>query len=102
MWSRVQFRALGPEGEDLETLKDRQHLETLADSLTKAGVSTEWRLGSGDPATELAKMINELKVEIVIVGSHGHSGVSDLVLGTVISKLRHQVKASLMIVPLGT
>jgi manganese transport protein len=94
-------RTLGAESEDLETLSDREHLEKLAETLRKAGVSTQWRLASGDPVSGLAKMINELNTEIVIVGSHGHSGVSDLLHGSVINDLRHHVKASVMIVPLG-
>lgn len=95
-------RTLGAEGEDLETLTDRRHLEDLTEKLKKAGISVEWRLHSGEPVSELAKMINELGSEIVVVGSHGHTGVSDLIHGTVISDLRHRVRATVMIVPLGT
>ncbi len=94
-------RTLGTEGEDMETLSDRERLEKLTDMMKKAGVSAEWRLASGDPANELARMINELKMDVVIVGSHGHSGVSDLIHGTVIGNLRHRIKANVMIVPLG-
>jgi manganese transport protein len=95
-------RTLGAEGEDLEIMNDRKRLEKLTDRMKRAGVSTDWHLSTGDPVSGLAKMINELKVDMVIVGSHGHIGVSDLIHGTVISDLRHQIKASLMIVPLGT
>jgi manganese transport protein len=93
-------RSLGAEGEDFETLADRDRLEKLADLMKKAGISTDWRLSSGDPGAELAKMINRLNVDIVIVGSHGHAGVSDLIHGTVIGNLRHRIRASVMIVPL--
>jgi manganese transport protein len=95
-------RTLGAEGEDWETLTDRQHLENLADRMKKAGVSTHWHLSSGDPASRLANLINELGVDMVVVGSHGHAGVSDLIHGTVIGNLRHHIKASVMIVSLGT
>src|SRR5689334_2719965 len=94
--------SLGSEGEDLETFTDQDRLEKLADMLKKTGISTDWRLGAGEPASELATMINNLNAEMVIMGSHGHSGVSDLIHGTVISNLRHHVKASVMIIPLGT
>ena len=47
-------------------------------------------------------MINTINADIVVLGSHGHTGVSDLIHGTVISNLRHHVKASVMIIPLGT
>ena len=48
----------------------------------------------------IALTINALNVEMVIVGSHGHTGVSDLIHGTVISDLRHHIHAKLLIVPL--
>ena len=95
-------RTFGTEGQDRETLKDQERLEELSAMMNDAGVSTDWRLGAGDPAAELAKMINQLKSEAVIVGSHGHTGVSDLIHGTVIGNLRHQIQASMVIVPTGT
>jgi manganese transport protein len=94
-------RTVGAESEDLETLTDRERLENLVELMKNTGISTECRLASGDPVAGLATMINELKSEIVIVGSHGHTGVSDLIHGTVISNLRHHVKASVMIIPIG-
>jgi len=93
-------RTLGAEGEDLETLTDRQHIEKLAEMMKKTGITTDWRLGTGDPVSALSAMINELNIEMVVVGSHGHTGVSDLIHGTVISNLRHHIKASVMIIPL--
>jgi manganese transport protein len=94
-------RTFGPDGEDLETVTDQSRLEKLADMLKQTGIHTDWRLGAGEPASELAAMVNTIDADIVVLGSHGHTGVSDLLHGTVISNLRHRVKASVMIVPLG-
>jgi manganese transport protein len=91
---------LGAEGEDLETLADKERLEELSKTMQENGVSTNWQLGNGEPVPELAKMINTLNVEMVVVGGHGHSGVSDLIHGTVISDLRHHIQASVVIVPM--
>jgi len=93
-------RTFGAEGEDLETLADQERLEKLAKAMQEYGVSTSWQLGNGEPVSELAKMINTLNVEMVVVGGHGHSGVSDLIHGTVISDLRHHIQASVIIVPM--
>jgi len=95
-------RTFGVESEDRETETDQDRLKQLVDYLERSGVATEWQLGAGDPVSQLAHIINELKVELVIVGSHGHAGVSDLIHGTVINDLRHQIQANMMIVPLGT
>lgn len=94
--------SLGTEAEDLETFADKDRLERLAGIMKKIGISVDWRIGAGEPASELAAMINNMNADMVVLGSHGHSGVSDLLHGTVISNLRHRVKASVMIVPLGT
>lgn len=94
-------RSYGTEGEDLETFADANRLEKLAGLMKNSGISADWRMGAGEPASELATMINEINAEIVVLGSHGHTGVSDLIHGTVISNLRHHVKASVMIIPLG-
>jgi manganese transport protein len=93
-------RTLGLEGEDLETIADRERLETLAKTMNENGIATDWQLGNGEPVAELARMINERNIEMVIVGGHGHSGVSDLIHGTVISDLRHHIKASVVILPM--
>jgi len=93
-------RTWGTEGEDWETLKDRERLTRLAELISSAGVKTWWLLNSGDPVEGLVKMIEDLEVDMVVVGSHGHSGVADLVHGTVINNLRHRIKARVMIVPL--
>lgn len=94
-------RTLGTEGEDSETLADRERLEKLVQTMKVSGIQADWQTGSGEPVAELAKMINESNIEMVLVGGHGHSGVSDLIHGTVISDLRHHIKASVVIVPIG-
>ncbi|MFN2131441.1 MAG: Nramp family divalent metal transporter [Anaerolineae bacterium] len=93
-------RTLGAEAEDSEMQSDGARLEALASTMRQRGIPTEWRLGAGDPVTELARMIGESNVDVVIMGSHGHAGVSDLIHGTTISNLRHRIQASMLIVPL--
>jgi manganese transport protein len=95
-------RALGVEGEDFEIQSDQARLENLADQMKNVGFKAEWFLGMGNPVSELARMINVTKADLVIVGSHGHTGMSDLIHGTVINNLRHQIQASLLVVPLGS
>ncbi|MFQ5341846.1 MAG: Nramp family divalent metal transporter [Anaerolineae bacterium] len=93
-------RLLGPEAADREVQADRERLERLARVLQQMKIETEWRLGAGDPTSELARMVNDLGVDLVILGGHGHSGVSDLVHGTTVDRLRHRVRAGVLVVPL--
>ncbi len=93
-------RILGRNAADQEIRTDRQKLEDWARILTDMEFPAEVRLGAGDPAPELAKIINEVGADLVIMGGHGHTGVSDLVYGTTINGVRHRVQASVLVVPL--
>ncbi len=94
-------RVLGRDAADREVQADRRRLEELAHLLQQAGVETECHLGAGDPASELARMVDDLGVDIIILGGHGHSGLSDLVHGATVDSLRHRVHASVLVVYLG-
>ena len=93
-------RLLGQQAADREVRGDRERLEELARVLRRKGLAVEGCLGMGDPSPELTRMVNELEVDLVILGGHGHAGVSDLVHGTTVSGLRHRVRASVLVVPL--
>ena len=93
-------RALGAEAFDYEMWADSRRLEALAHVLRQVGIEAEYRLGAGDPVAELARMINELQADLVILGGHGHAGIADLVRGTTVGGLRHRVRASVLVVPL--
>jgi nucleotide-binding universal stress UspA family protein len=44
-------------------------------------------LRSGDPATEILKVISELKPAMVAMGTHGRTGLAHLLLGSVAEKI---------------
>jgi len=92
-------RVAGDEAADLETQSDTQRLAELSALVESHGVSSEWRVGAGRPAEELARLVREVEAELVIVGGHGHSGLADLARGTVVDALRHRISASLLVVP---
>ncbi len=93
-------RAMGAQADDPETAADRRRLATLGDTLTGAGYKADWRLGLGDPVPELARMIAEADADAVLLGAHGHRGLTDLIHGTTADALRHRVSATVIIVPL--
>jgi manganese transport protein len=94
-------RAHGPEVMDAETRADAARLESCAAALRSLGYEAHTRLGAGSPAKELARMVEEFAAELVILGGHGHRGLSDMIHGTTADALRHRVKASVLVIPLG-
>jgi universal stress protein A len=83
------------ESEEMRT--DRAYLEGLKGSLTAQGLQVECELAKGDPATELIRMAESRKVDLVAMSTHGHRFVSDVLHGTTADKVRHLVKVPVLL-----
>jgi nucleotide-binding universal stress UspA family protein len=75
--------------ESEEMRDDRRYLEEITADLQGAGLSVTWRLGMGDPATEILRIAREADVDLIAMATHGHRGLEDLVRGTTVNKVRH-------------
>ena len=92
-------RWLGEQSHDSEIREDLSALEDLAREFTDTGTRTVVRLGHGDPAREIARIVKEERADLLITGSHGHSGLSDVVFGATVSSVRHLVTCPILTVP---
>ena len=90
---------LGEQSLDRESREDAAALEALAAEFRARGTSTSVRLGHGDPAREIARIAGEEHADLLITGSHGHSGLSDVVFGATVSSVRHLVACPVLTVP---
>ncbi len=95
-------RILGGEMDDREVRNDTERLELYRTELAEQGVEAEYELGFGDPAEQLARLAETHRAELMVVGSHGHAGMADLVHGTTVDHLRHRLKIPVLVVPAGT
>jgi len=84
--------------ESEEMRDDRAYLEQLTAELNGQGLPTEWRLRCGDPATEIIRFAQEESVDLVAMSTHGHRGLSDLVRGTTVNRVRHEVSIPVLLV----
>ena len=83
--------------ESEEMQDDRAYLEQLAAKLNAAGLPTRAKLALGDPATELIKIAGEEGVDLVAMSTHGHRFLNDLVRGTTVDRVRHEVKVPVLL-----
>jgi nucleotide-binding universal stress UspA family protein len=83
--------------ESEEMKADRVYLEGLKTSLAAQGLDVEYELAKGDPATELIRMVEARKVDLVAMSTHGHRFVSDVLHGTTADKVRHLVKVPVLL-----
>jgi manganese transport protein len=89
-------RFLGSESSDKESREDQAALDTLAADLQARGLKTTVRLGHGEVKSELARIVNESDVDLLITGAHGHKWLGDLLHGATVSALRHMVRCPVL------
>ena len=56
------------------------------------------KLGFGNPGKTISKIINEGNFDLLIMGTHGHTGFKDLLFGTTVDNVRHKIKIPLFLV----
>lgn len=76
-----------PLGELIKENAERDMREFLAKVALPAGMARRERLISGDPASALLKDIEQGSADLVVVGTHGRTGLSHLLLGSVAEKI---------------
>ena len=92
-------RYLGEETGDQESREDMAALQQLAAEFASRGIATRVRLGHGDPTREIARIVNEEQADLLVTGSHGHTGLRDMVYGATVGGVRHLVKCPVLTVP---
>jgi nucleotide-binding universal stress UspA family protein len=55
----------------------------------------------GDPAGEIVKYATEQKADVIVIGTHGRTGVDRLVLGSVAERVMREAPCSVLVVKLG-
>jgi nucleotide-binding universal stress UspA family protein len=84
------------EREALDSAQD--YLSRLADNLKKEGVAAETIILKGRPAEEIVDYVKKNPVDLIIMSTHGRSGVSRWVFGSVAERvLRHSAVPVLLI-----
>ena len=86
--------------ESEEMREDWKYLEDTATQLREqTGLKVEIQLALGDPPEQLRKVAEENVVDLIALASHGHRLIGDLIHGSTIDALRHDVNIPLFIVP---
>ncbi|WP_291103466.1 MULTISPECIES: Nramp family divalent metal transporter [unclassified Flavobacterium] len=84
--------------EDHETLIDAKLLAEYKEMLSEKGFKVKTKLGFGKPNKVIPEIINNGKFDVLVMGTHGHTGIKDLIFGTTVDKLRHKISIPLFIV----
>ena len=79
----------------------RQHDELARDmaaQLRSEGFTAEGHRRDGDAATEILAAANASKADLIVIGTHGRTGLRRLVLGSVARNVLHHATCSVLIV----
>jgi universal stress protein A len=76
----------------------RENLEILRQELLERGVKTEVILRIGYPFEEIVLVANHLKVDLIVIGSHGRSGISRLLLGSTTERVVQHADCPVLVV----
>ncbi|HQQ93178.1 MAG TPA: Nramp family divalent metal transporter [Bacteroidia bacterium] len=88
----------GKDAFDLESEEDAQKLLVYQTILQSSGIKTEIELGFGDPKRAIPELLKNLNCDTLVMGTHGHRTIKDLVLGSTIDSIRHEIKVPIMLV----
>jgi manganese transport protein len=84
--------------EDHETSIDEKLLAEYKEILTLKGYKATTQLAFGEPAVMIPKIVNAGSFDLLVMGTHGHTGFKDLIFGTTIDKVRHKIKIPLYLI----
>ena len=94
----VPARIYDNESDDLETVKDKEHLASYVKQLKDQGYTAEAKLGFGNRSKEIVRLVSESKADLLVIGGHGHTGLKDFIYGETINKVRHDLKIPVLVV----
>ncbi len=93
-------RMLGKESDDYETRKDQERLDHYRELLDHQGLRSETALGFRHRSREIARLAKEHGADMLVIGSHGHTGLKDFIFGETVNAVRHELKIPVLVVNL--
>ena len=76
----------------------RELVEQAEEQLREAGIASEGRVPSGDPRDALLRLVSDERVDLLVVGSHGRTGLAKLLLGSVSSHAVTHASCNVLVV----
>jgi manganese transport protein len=95
----VTSRIYGRESSTAEVEAGEHYLAGIADSIRQQGVTVEAAIfHSASPKREIVRYAREIRPDLIVMGAHGHGGLKDLIFGTTIDPVRHNLEVPMLIV----
>jgi nucleotide-binding universal stress UspA family protein len=91
----------------LDSANARRHerdelAHAMCGRLTAAGLSVEEDRREGDAATQILAAARDARADLIVMGTHGRTGLARLVIGSVARNVLHHASASVLVVREGS
>lgn len=73
-------------------------LESFAKQAQEASVSVEWKQLIGSPGKNICRQAQEWNADLIVIGRRGHSGIREMLLGSVSNYVMHHAHCCLLVV----
>lgn len=77
----------------------REYLNRVAESLAAQGYQVDALFEAGDPATVIVDTARKLNVDAVVMSTHGRSGISRWLFGSVTQRVLSDMPCPVLVVP---
>lgn len=83
---------------DMETINDEDNLKKYQQNLERLGYTATLAIGYGSSAQAITDIVNKSNIDFLVLGTHGHKGFKDLLFGSTVDSVRHNVKVPVLVV----
>lgn len=83
---------------EAEEKASQTYLEDLSQQLVEQGTLVSWVTRMGDPATTILQEAVDARVDLIVIASHGRSGLGRFLLGSVAEKVVRHATCPVLVV----
>ena len=93
-WAARQF---GADAVSPEIREDNEYLDKIRAEFESASIPAQSELAFGNPADEIIRWVKDKGCDLVAMSTHGHRLMDDLIRGTTVTKVRHNVSVPVLL-----
>ncbi len=92
-------RLFGPMASGAEVESGEEYFKSIVRALKAQSIEAELTVLHGQrPKDAIVRIAFESAADLIVMGAHGHRGLKDLIFGTTINGVRHEVKIPVLVV----
>lgn len=77
-----------------------EEMKRFVGEFENRGVSVDYLVAVGNPRVEIIRVAKEIKADLIVVGTHGRRGISQMIIGSVAEKVIRRATCPVLTVKL--